>query len=71
MRVYPQIFQKLSDYGFLSEEVSREMAKLARLRNLIVHRYWEVDDARLYREAKGSGLNTIKRFIEEVEKAFL
>ena len=36
------------------------MASLASLRNMIVHRYWGVDDARIYTEAKSIGVKTIK-----------
>jgi len=30
------------------------MENLAKLRNLIIYRYWEIDDSRIYKEAKGS-----------------
>ncbi|RLG44183.1 MAG: hypothetical protein DRN90_03205 [Thermoproteota archaeon] len=36
------------------------------LRNMIIHRYWEVDERRLYRESKES-IGLIKKFIEEVK----
>jgi len=36
------------------------------LRNMIIHRYWEVDERRLYRESKES-IDLIKKFIEEVK----
>jgi len=63
---YAQIFRKLVEREVISEEVGLAMIRLARLRNLIVHRYWEVDDVRIYREAKGNGLNVVERFMEEV-----
>jgi len=34
---------------------------------MIVHRYWSIDDARIYREAKNSGISIIKELIKEVE----
>ncbi len=43
------------------------MIRFVRLRNLIVHRYWEVDDARMYKEIKEEGFRIVRRFIEEVE----
>ncbi|MHA1209426.1 MAG: HepT-like ribonuclease domain-containing protein [Candidatus Freyarchaeota archaeon] len=52
----------------MSAEVGDEVAKLVGLRNLIAHRYWEADDSRIYREAVGSGLEIIKRFVREVEE---
>jgi uncharacterized protein with HEPN domain len=36
------------------------MRRFAGLRNLLVHRYWEVDNARLYRELKEEGLKTLR-----------
>jgi len=65
---YSQIFDKLAEKGVISYSVGEEMKKLVRLRNLIVHRYWEVDDARIYMEAKKGGINVVKRFLREVEE---
>lgn len=63
--------KKLVEIGVVSAEVGDEVAKLVGLRNLIAHRYWEVDDLRIYREARGSGLEFIKRFVREVEERVL
>jgi len=65
---YVQVFRKLLERGVLSRDVGEGMIKLVRLRNLIVHRYWEVDDARVYREVKGEGIGLVRRFLEEVER---
>jgi len=35
---------------------------------MIVHRYWRIDDTRIYREARGGGIDVIRRFIAEVQK---
>ncbi len=40
--------------------------KFGRLRNSIIHRYWEVDGSKIYREARDSGLKVIEKFIREV-----
>jgi len=53
--------------GVLSRDVGEGMIRLVRLRNLIIRRYWEVDDIRMYREVKEEGIKLIRRFIEEVE----
>ena len=63
---YFQIFRKLVEQGVLSPETGEEMEKLARLRNLIIHRYWEVDDSKIYREARDSELKVIEKFVREV-----
>ena len=65
---YRQVFGGLLRRGVISPDVYKEMVRLVGLRNLIVHRYWEVDDLRVYREARGSGLKVIERFVEEVGK---
>jgi len=62
---YSDVFKWLGERGVVSNTVSRGFVRLVGLRNLIVHRYWDVDDLRVYREAKGNGLATVKRFIEE------
>ena len=40
----------------ISYEVAEGMAALAFLRNMVVYRYWDIDDARIYREVSKSGL---------------
>ncbi len=63
-----QVFRKLLERGVLSRDVGEGMIKLVRLRNLIVHRYWEVDDTRMYREIREEGIRLVRRFIGEVER---
>ncbi len=50
----------------LLRELAAAMRRFAGLRNLLVHRYWEVDDARLYRELKEGGLEALRRFLRHV-----
>lgn len=64
---YSEAFERLSHHGILSPEIALEMISLTRLRNLIVHRYWLINDARIYRDAKSSGITIIERFIKEVK----
>ena len=64
---YFDIFDRLAENGVISNAVREGMKRLVRLRNLIVHRYWEVDDARIYREARGGGVRIVERLVEEVE----
>ena len=49
--------------GVIPYDVARELAKLASLRNILVHRYWRVDDERLYRETR-KGLESIVKALE-------
>lgn len=63
---YREVFLKLASHGVISFETSQKMAKLASLRNLIVYRYWTIDDLRIYKEAKQNGLEAVERFVKEV-----
>lgn len=63
---YREVFKKLAERGVLTPATANGMASLASLRNMIIHRYWEIDDERIYQEAKGNGINTIRNFIKEV-----
>jgi len=65
---YIEVFRRLVEKGVISPEIGQNMMRLARLRNLIIHRYWVVDDTRIYDEARGNGLEAVKKFIEEVER---
>ncbi len=47
------------------EEYAPLMRALARLRNLLVHRYWVVDDARLHSEL-GRDLSFVERVLERI-----
>ncbi len=66
-RSYREVFVKMAEKRVISPEVAEGMASLASLRNMIVHRYWGVDDVRIYREAKENGISVIEKFIGEVE----
>lgn len=59
-RVTRKQLKKLVEIGVVSAEVGDEVAKLVGLRNLSAHRYWEVDDLRIYREAGEVGLSSLK-----------
>ncbi|RLG53321.1 MAG: hypothetical protein DRO00_04380 [Thermoproteota archaeon] len=63
---YVWILRELVKRGVLSNEIGENLEALVRLRNMIIHRYWEVDERRLYRESKES-IGLIKKFIEEVK----
>ncbi|MEM4679790.1 MAG: HepT-like ribonuclease domain-containing protein [Thermofilaceae archaeon] len=65
---YREAFLKLASRKVVSLDTCNSMAKLASLRNQVVHRYWAIDDLRIYREAKEGGVEAVERFIKEVEE---
>jgi uncharacterized protein YutE (UPF0331/DUF86 family) len=59
-------YSMLGERGIIPRDLAAAMRRFAGLMNLLVHRYWEVDDARLYRELKEEGLETLRRFLRHV-----
>jgi uncharacterized protein YutE (UPF0331/DUF86 family) len=45
---YAACFGLLSEAGLLSEDLTKRLQQMARLRNLLVHVYWKIDYSRLY-----------------------
>lgn len=59
--------------GLLPYRVARVLASLASLRNMLVHRYWRVDDERVYTETRESlrvveeALEALHRYVEALD----
>ncbi|MFP3928978.1 MAG: type VII toxin-antitoxin system HepT family RNase toxin [Desulfobacteraceae bacterium] len=45
-------FEKLAACEVISAELSSRLRKMIRFRNILVHRYWEVDDSRILEYAR-------------------
>lgn len=65
---YSEVFQRLYEKGVITRSVAESMRRFVGLRNLIVHRYWELDDERMYKELKEEGLRRVKEYLESVAK---
>jgi len=52
---YGEIFEPSGKPGILSLTTANSIGRLIRLRDLLVYRYWEVNDEGVYREARGLG----------------
>ena len=64
---YPSCFILMSRKGLISNELGEKLAAAARLRNLLIHRYWEIDDRKVYNEAK-KGLRDFIEFADLIER---
>jgi uncharacterized protein YutE (UPF0331/DUF86 family) len=60
-------FRLLAERGLISNEVSMELSELVRLRNLLVHRYWVIDDEKVYESIKRD-FRCVEEFIENALK---
>ncbi len=63
-----QTLRALADKGLIDPKDLEDLVKLVRLRNLIVHRYWIVDDRIIYEDVK-KHFTCVKRFVERIRNA--
>ena len=66
IETYREAFIKLAEKNIINAEIMQSMVKLISLRNIIVHRYWVIDDLKIYKSAKENGIKGIEKFIEEI-----
>ena len=62
---YAECFVNLADAGIIPTDLSENLQKMARFRNLLVHMYWKVDYATLY-ELIQHNLNDLRHFSETI-----
>lgn len=49
---YAECFEALHQLGVIDQPLSERLRAMARFRNLLLHRYWEVDDRRVLEIAR-------------------
>lgn len=64
---YLEVVEKATAARIIDCELLGRLTFFFRFRNLLIHRYWEIDDVRLIQEAR-AGLSDFDAFIEAVEK---
>lgn len=62
---YKDVFVILEENGFLERNLSGKLQEMAKFRNLLVHRYAEMDKERLFRIMK-TDIFDIKVFVEKI-----
>jgi len=63
-----QTLRLLADRGLVASDELEDLTRLMRLRNLLVHRYWVIDDRIIYENVKRD-FTHIRSFIERVRNA--
>ena len=63
---YIDCIVKAGEHGIISVALTERLRRLAALRNILVHRYWSIDDARVYIETKAN-VSDLTTFIDEIE----
>ena len=64
---YSEMFKVLKEEEIIGEELAAKLEDMARFRNLLVHRYGEIDNRRVLEMLKHN-LKDIEEFEKEIEK---
>jgi uncharacterized protein YutE (UPF0331/DUF86 family) len=64
---FSEMFKVLKEEGVIGKELATKLEDMARFRNLLVHRYGEVDNRRVLEIVKHN-LKDIEEFEKEIEK---
>ncbi|MFB0561221.1 MAG: DUF86 domain-containing protein [Candidatus Lokiarchaeia archaeon] len=67
---YSEIFQILGEEKVISQGLSEKMQNMAKFRNLLVHRYGEIENRKVLEIAK-QNLQDVKEFEKEIAKNIL
>ena len=67
---YSGCFKLLSDHDIIDRDLSQRLVKMARFRNLLVHRYWEIEYSRMYEIICNADLDDLVEFIHQIGKLF-
>jgi len=62
---FPECFARLVVKGIIPEDLASRLSSAARLRNLLVHRYWVINDEKVYKSVK-RGLRDFEDFVTHV-----
>jgi len=62
---YPDCFEKLFHNRIITEELSDKLKKIASLRNIIIHKYWKIDDRKVFKSAK-ENIGDFAEFLRQI-----
>jgi uncharacterized protein YutE (UPF0331/DUF86 family) len=62
---YPDCFEKLSDAGIITNESALKLKKIAGLRNIIIHKYWQIDDRKVFKSTK-ENIGDFEEFLRQI-----
>lgn len=65
---YSECFRLLDEEG-VSDNCAKELAALVRVRNLLTHRYWIIDDNQVYNSIKND-FKGVDKFLESVQDKY-
>lgn len=63
---YVDCLVKAGEAGIITSALAQKLRKLADLRNILIHRYWVVDDEKIYTQTMKNKQN-LRKFIDQVD----
>jgi len=63
---YADCFIILGNSGAISSELAERLAKMAKFRNMLIHVYWEIENARVY-DIINEDLNDLRMYINDLK----
>lgn len=64
---YPEMFTRLYEDDVIGNDLKDWSQNMARFRNLLVHRYGEIDDERMW-HIISERLDDVAKFVEKIEE---
>ncbi len=64
---YSDCFNIIAEAGVISKKMAENLMKMVKFRNLLMHRYWVIDDRKVYQYSKDN-LNDIEKFLDTTGK---
>ncbi len=64
---YSDCFEGLESLGILDRDLTARLVRAARFRNLLIHRYWEIDPRRVLLYAR-ENLGDLEQFLIQLER---
>jgi len=63
---YVDCLVKAGEAGIITTALAQKLRKLADIRNILIHRYWVVDDEKIYTQTMKNKQN-LRKFIDQVD----
>lgn len=64
---YPDCFERLSQAKVITKELGEKLKKAASLRNIIIHKYWEIDNRMVFKSAK-ENIGDFEEFLRQINE---
>ena len=63
---YRECFLNLYNEGLVDKSLAEKLSKMAGFRNLLIHKYWDVDDKRILQILRSGALEDLRQFRDKL-----